>query len=81
MQIYLPQSHVLDMAEDAIHTLHNLLPFRGTEVRDANGWSHYIGDACNSALRIVRRLRRCISHRGAPQVAVSVVFRDGRIPG
>jgi len=23
----LPQSHVLDVAEDATHTLHNLLPF------------------------------------------------------
>ena len=30
MLIYLPQSHVLDVAEDATHTLHNLLPFRGT---------------------------------------------------
>ena len=45
MQIYLPQSHVLDMAENATHTLHNLLPLRGTEVRDAKGWSHYISDA------------------------------------
>jgi alkyl sulfatase BDS1-like metallo-beta-lactamase superfamily hydrolase len=45
MQIYLPQSHVLDMAENATHTLHNLLPLRGTEVRDAQGWSHYISDA------------------------------------
>ena len=45
MQIYLTQSHVLDMAENATHTLHNLLPLRGAEVRDANGWSHYISDA------------------------------------
>ena len=45
MQIYLPQSHVLDMAENVTHTLHNLLPLRGTEVRDANGWAHYAGDA------------------------------------
>ncbi|HWE53229.1 MAG TPA: alkyl sulfatase dimerization domain-containing protein [Bryobacteraceae bacterium] len=45
MQIYLPQSHVLDMAENATHNLHNLLPLRGTEVRDANGWSHYISEA------------------------------------
>ena len=45
MQVYLPQSHVLDMAENATHTLHNLLPLRGTEVRDANSWSHYISDA------------------------------------
>lgn len=45
MHIYLPQSHVLDMAENATHTLHNLLPLRGTEVRDANGWSHYLTEA------------------------------------
>jgi alkyl sulfatase BDS1-like metallo-beta-lactamase superfamily hydrolase len=45
MLIYLPQAHVLDAAEDATHTLHNLLPFRGTVVRDANGWSHYLNNA------------------------------------
>lgn len=45
MLIYLPQSHVLDMAEDAGHTLHNLLPLRGTVVRDANRWSQYINMA------------------------------------
>ena len=42
MLIYFPQSHVLDVAEDAAHTLHNLLPFRGTLVRDANRWSQYL---------------------------------------
>src|SRR5258708_36351820 len=36
MLIYLPQSHVLDVTEDATHTLPNLLPFRGSVVRDAN---------------------------------------------
>jgi linear primary-alkylsulfatase len=45
MHFYLPQSRVLDMAENATHTLHNLLPLRGTEVRDANGWSKFIGEA------------------------------------
>ena len=45
MQIYLPKSHVLNMAENATHTLHNLLPIRGTEVRDAQGWSGYISQA------------------------------------
>jgi alkyl sulfatase BDS1-like metallo-beta-lactamase superfamily hydrolase len=45
MLIYLPQSHVLDVAEDATHTLHNLLPFRGTVVRDANRWSQYLNIA------------------------------------
>jgi alkyl sulfatase BDS1-like metallo-beta-lactamase superfamily hydrolase len=45
MLIYLPHTHVLDAAEDATHTLHNLLPFRGTVVRDANGWSRYLSNA------------------------------------
>jgi alkyl sulfatase BDS1-like metallo-beta-lactamase superfamily hydrolase len=45
MLIYLPQPHVLDVAEDATHTLHNLLPFRGTAVRDANRWSQYLNIA------------------------------------
>src|SRR6266853_2341548 len=42
---YLPQSHVLYVAEDATHSLHNLLPFRGTLVRDANRWSQYLNTA------------------------------------
>ena len=45
MLIYLPQSHVLDVAELATHTLHNLLPFRGATVRDANRWSQYLNTA------------------------------------
>jgi len=45
MHLYLPQSHVLNMAKNSTHTLHNLLPLRGTEVRDANGWSHYLNQA------------------------------------
>jgi alkyl sulfatase BDS1-like metallo-beta-lactamase superfamily hydrolase len=45
MMIYLPQSHVLDVAEEATHTLHNLLPIRGALVRDANRWSHYLNTA------------------------------------
>ena len=45
MIIYLPQSHVLDTAEEATHTLHNLLPLRGTLVRDANRWSQYLNNA------------------------------------
>jgi len=45
MIIYLPQSHVLDTAELATHTLHNLLPLRGTVVRDANRWSHALNTA------------------------------------
>lgn len=45
MHLYLPQMRVLDVAENATHTLHNLLPFRGAEVRDAKAWSRYLSDA------------------------------------
>ncbi len=45
MVIYLPESHVLDVAELATHTLHNLLPLRGSQVRDANRWSQYLNIA------------------------------------
>ena len=45
MHLYFPQLKVIDIAENATHTLHNLLPLRGTEVRDAKGWSKYLGDA------------------------------------
>jgi alkyl sulfatase BDS1-like metallo-beta-lactamase superfamily hydrolase len=45
MHFFLPQARVLDVAENATHTLHNLLPLRGTEVRDAKGWSQFLGEA------------------------------------
>ena len=44
MHLYFPRHRVIDAAENASHTLHNLLPIRGTEVRDAKGWSKYIGE-------------------------------------
>jgi alkyl sulfatase BDS1-like metallo-beta-lactamase superfamily hydrolase len=46
MFVYLPQKHVLDVAEVSTHTLHNLLPIRGTLVRNGLAWS----DALNAAL-------------------------------
>lgn len=57
MLVYLPQSHVLDVAEDAGHTLHNLLPLRGAIVRDANRWAQYLNTALerfgSSALAVI----------------------------
>ena len=32
--MYFPALKLLNMAENATHNLHNLLPFRGAEVRD-----------------------------------------------
>jgi alkyl sulfatase BDS1-like metallo-beta-lactamase superfamily hydrolase len=45
MIFYLPQFRVLDMAEIVTHNLHNLLPLRGTQVRDANAWAKDINQA------------------------------------
>ncbi len=35
----------LCLAENATHTLHNILTLRGAEVRDARGWSRHIAEA------------------------------------
>lgn len=45
MHLFLPKHRVLDLAENATHTMHNLLPLRGTEVRDSRGWSAALGAA------------------------------------
>ena len=45
MHLFLPKQRVLNLAENATKTMHNLLPFRGTEVRDASAWSQYLGAA------------------------------------
>ncbi len=45
MTLYFPQFKVLDMAEDATHTMHNLYTIRGAEVRDARLWASYLGEA------------------------------------
>lgn len=45
MHLFLPKHRVLNLAENATKTMHNLLPFRGTEVRDSSAWSKYLGAA------------------------------------
>jgi alkyl sulfatase BDS1-like metallo-beta-lactamase superfamily hydrolase len=40
--MYYPKFRVLNMAENTVHNFHNLLPFRGSVVRDSRAWSHYI---------------------------------------
>ena len=44
MILYFPQFKILDMAELTVHSMHNLLPMRGAEVRDARLWARYIGE-------------------------------------
>jgi alkyl sulfatase BDS1-like metallo-beta-lactamase superfamily hydrolase len=46
--MFYPGFRVLNMAEVATHNFHNLLPFRGTEVRDALSWSKYLNEAVNA---------------------------------
>lgn len=45
MHFYFPQHRALCMAENATHTLHNLLTLRGAVVRDPHEWSRYLTEA------------------------------------
>lgn len=45
MHFYLPRYAVLNLAENCTHNFHNLLPFRGADVRDALAWSKYLSEA------------------------------------
>ena len=40
-----PRYKLLNLAENCTHNFHNLLPFRGADVRDALAWSKYLGEA------------------------------------
>ncbi|MGK5543527.1 alkyl/aryl-sulfatase [Streptomyces sp. URMC 127] len=42
MNIYFPEHRTLCAAENATHTLHNLITLRGAQVRDAHAWSKYL---------------------------------------
>jgi alkyl sulfatase BDS1-like metallo-beta-lactamase superfamily hydrolase len=48
LYMYYPRFNVLNMAEIATHNFHNLLPLRGTEVRDALAWSKYLNEAVDT---------------------------------
>ena len=45
MHFYLPRYRALCMAENATHTLHNLVTLRGAVVRDPHVWSQYLTEA------------------------------------
>ena len=45
MHFYFPRFRTLCMAENATHTLHNLLTLRGALVRDPHVWSTYLTEA------------------------------------
>ena len=45
MLMYFPQFKLLNTAEDATHTLHNLYTLRGAQVRDAENWWKVLDEA------------------------------------
>jgi alkyl sulfatase BDS1-like metallo-beta-lactamase superfamily hydrolase len=45
MHFFIPRYRLLNLAENCTHNFHNLLPFRGADVRDALAWSKYLGQA------------------------------------
>jgi alkyl sulfatase BDS1-like metallo-beta-lactamase superfamily hydrolase len=45
MHFYFPKHRALCMAENATHTLHNLLTLRGALVRDPHVWANYLSEA------------------------------------
>jgi len=45
MNFFFPDRGWLCMAENCTHNLHNLVPIRGAQVRNALGWSKYIDEA------------------------------------
>ncbi len=45
MNFFFPDRRLLCMAENCTHTLHNLYPIRGAQIRDAIAWSKYIQEA------------------------------------
>ncbi|WP_028661249.1 alkyl/aryl-sulfatase [Nocardioides insulae] len=45
MHLYFPKFRALCMAENATHTLHNILTLRGAVVRDPHVWSQYLTEA------------------------------------
>jgi alkyl sulfatase BDS1-like metallo-beta-lactamase superfamily hydrolase len=45
MHFYFPDRKALCMAENATHTLHNLLTLRGAVVRDPHAWAGYLTEA------------------------------------
>ena len=48
MHFYFPRYRALCMAENATHTLHNLLTLRGALVRDPHVWSQYLTEAIDT---------------------------------
>jgi alkyl sulfatase BDS1-like metallo-beta-lactamase superfamily hydrolase len=44
MNFYFPEQRALCLADNVVHTMHNLYTLRGAQVRDAIGWSEYLNE-------------------------------------
>ncbi len=44
MNFFFPDRHALCAAENATHTMHNILTIRGAVVRDSHAWAHYLSE-------------------------------------
>jgi alkyl sulfatase BDS1-like metallo-beta-lactamase superfamily hydrolase len=47
MNVFFPQFKSMWMAENATHTLHNVLTLRGAKVRDPLIWAHFLNETIN----------------------------------
>ncbi|MEV2248963.1 alkyl sulfatase dimerization domain-containing protein [Streptomyces sp. NPDC050147] len=45
MNFLLPKLRAVCMAENATHTMHNIITLRGAQVRDARQWAHYLDES------------------------------------
>jgi alkyl sulfatase BDS1-like metallo-beta-lactamase superfamily hydrolase len=45
VHLFFPALRALNLVENATHTMHNIYPIRGAEVRDANAWARYLNEA------------------------------------
>ncbi|MGW0907829.1 alkyl/aryl-sulfatase [Streptomyces sp. NPDC002853] len=45
MNFVLPELRAVCMAENATHTMHNIITLRGAQVRDARQWAHYLDES------------------------------------
>jgi len=48
MNMHYPGLRVLNLAETACHTMHNLCPLRGAKTRDALAWARYLDQALDA---------------------------------
>ncbi|MGB0777539.1 MAG: alkyl/aryl-sulfatase [Flavobacteriaceae bacterium] len=48
MMWYLPKYKLINTAEDAVHTMHNLYTLRGAKTRDASVWPKYLNQVLQS---------------------------------